>query len=79
MVVVSYNGFIVKEKKMSITKENPVVKIISERDGISIEEAVKIVKHTALEMDEAMMNGDSPEEVLMDELGLEPDYIFEII
>lgn len=64
---------------MPITKENPVVKIISERDGISIEEAVKIVKHTALEMDEAMMNGDSPEEVLMDELGLEPDYVFEIL
>lgn len=64
---------------MPITKENSVVKIISERDGISVEEAVKIVKHTALEMDEALMNGESPEEVLMDELGLEPDYVFEIL
>lgn len=57
---------------------NKIVKILMERDGINEEEARSLIKETR---DEIMML-DNPLEadtVLMEYLGLEPDYIFEIL
>lgn len=52
-----------------------IIKILMERDGISKEEA----KEQLRECRQMVANGADPEEVLLDELGLEPDYIFELI
>ena len=57
---------------------NKIVKILMERDGINEEEARSLIKETR---DEIMML-DNPLEadtILMEYLGLEPDYIFDIL
>lgn len=51
------------------------------RDGLTEEEAVSRVQDTAAELYDAI-EGTScmdPEDVMMEELGLEPDYIFDIL
>lgn len=54
---------------------NRVVKILMNRDGMSEEEAKALVKDCR----EMIYEGEDPEDVLQYELGLEPDYIFDII
>jgi hypothetical protein len=55
-----------------------VIKILMERDGISEEEARALINETR---DEIMMLDNTLEAntVLMEYLGLEPDYMFEIL
>lgn len=60
---------------------NRVVRILMHRDGLTEEEAVSMVEATASEIYDAI-EGTScvePEEIMMNELGLEPDYIFDIL
>lgn len=58
-----------------------VVKLIMKRDGLSYEDAKTEVSNTVDEMYEALESGDSEqvEEILMDNLGLEPDYIPQLL
>lgn len=58
-----------------------VVKLIMKRDGLSYEDAKTEVSNTVDEMYEALESGDSDqvEEILMDNLGLEPDYIPQLL
>ena len=57
---------------------NKIVKILMERDGIDEEEARSLIKETR---DEIMMldNPFEADTVLMEYLGLEPDYMFDIL
>ena len=60
---------------------NRVVKILMERDGITEDEAkaeVNLFRESAME---AIEDGDyeEVEEMLMMDLGLEPDFIFDLI
>lgn len=60
---------------------NRVVRILMHRDGLTEKEAVSRVKDTASEIYDAI-EGTScmdPEDIMMEELGLEPDYIFDIL
>jgi hypothetical protein len=54
-----------------------IIKILMQRDGISEEEARALIKETR---DEIMMldNPLEADNILMEYLGLEPDYIFDI-
>lgn len=52
---------------------NRVVKILMERDGVTEEEALEMIA----ECKEALNNGDY--EAMQDYLGLEDDYIFDIM
>jgi len=52
-----------------------VEKILMRRDELSAEEA----HQQLLEMKAAVAEGEDPEEVLADYVGLEPDYIFDIL
>ena len=56
-----------------------VVGILMRRDGISREEATEQVHECREAMMEAIENGDDPEEIFMDFIGLEPDYIQEVL
>jgi nucleoid DNA-binding protein len=58
-----------------------VVRLIMKRDGLSYEDAKTEVSNTVDEMYEALESGDSEqvEEILMDNLGLEPDYIPQLL
>ena len=57
-----------------------VAKIISKRDGITMTEALEMVNDTLDEMEEALADGRmyEVEEILADNLGLEPDYILDL-
>ena len=58
-----------------------IIKILMRRDGVSYEEAEQMYLDCKSELMDAI-NGTScldPEEVLMSELGLEMDYIFNFI
>lgn len=54
--------------------DNRVVCILMERDGISEQDAIDQVKNCR---DEMLESGD--EDVIMDCLGLEPDYIMDVL
>lgn len=60
---------------------NEIIKILMERDGMTYEEAKEAYEETREELMDAI-EGTSmldPEEVLLGELGLELDYIFDFI
>ena len=58
-----------------------VVKILMNRDGISAQDAIEEIKIFKEDAQEAIDNGDfdEVEELLMNDLGLEPDYLFDLI
>ena len=55
---------------------NKIVKILVERDGIDEEYARQLVNETR---DEIMMNTTEADEIIMDYLGLEPDYLMDLV
>lgn len=60
---------------------NRVVKILMKRDGYSKEEAIEMVNDCREEMNAAIASGDYDlaEDILAGDLGLEPDYIMDIL
>ena len=61
---------------------NDIVKILMDRDRISASEAHELVKETISDIEAAIDNNASTcdiEDILMSNLGLEPDYLFEIM
>jgi hypothetical protein len=49
--------------------------VLMRRDRLSGEETDEMIEYAKSRVD----NGDDPEEVLRDEFGLEPDYVFDIM
>jgi hypothetical protein len=67
------------KKLFEITKENKmteVEKVLIERDGLTEEEALQQLEDARKRV---MIYGEDPEEILYEEFGLEPDYIFDLI
>jgi nucleoid DNA-binding protein len=61
---------------------NDIVKILMERDGLSASEAHELVKETVSDIEAALDNNASTcdiEGIFMSNLGLEPDYLFDIM
>lgn len=58
-----------------------IIKLLMERDGLSRREAKQQYESTRSEIMDAVIGTScmDPEDVLAEELGLEPDYIFEFI
>ena len=54
---------------------SPIVDILMRRDGLSKEDAEEALFDARCRVED----GEDPEEVLLEEFGLEPDYIFELI
>ena len=54
-----------------------LAEMMARRDNLSIEEEMEAIKIAALDMETAFYNGnlDLAEDILRDELGLEPDYL----
>lgn len=60
----------------------PIKTVLMRRDGISEEEAQQIIDDTKEELEELLDRGgslDEAEEIVKDNLGLEPDYLDELI
>ena len=49
--------------------------VLMRRDQLSSEEADEMIEYAK----ERLHNGEDPEDVLAEEFGLEPDYIFDIL
>lgn len=63
-------------------KMNNVVKILMNRDGMSINDARALVEETREEINDAVSNGggyDEIEDIIAGNLGLEMDYIFDLL
>lgn len=59
---------------------NKIIQILMERDGLSYEEAKEMYEETREEMLQSIEDGNlDADEILADNLGLEPDYIFDFI
>ena len=60
---------------------NKVVEILMERDGLTRTEAEELVEDTRSELIEAAEGTSCLEadEIIMNNLGLEPDYLFDIL
>jgi hypothetical protein len=56
-------------------KTNPIVSILMARDALSRKAALELLEDAR----EEVLDGADPEEVLLDSLGLEPDYLFDLI
>lgn len=56
--------------------EYSVIKVLMERDDMSSKEAKELVMELRRRV---IISGEDPEEILSNELGLEPDYIFDLI
>lgn len=58
-----------------------IIKILMNRDGVTYEEAKEMYENTRAELMDAIDGTSclSPDEVLLGELGLEMDYIFDFI
>lgn len=56
---------------------NKIIEILMERDNLSKEDACSEIKATWEEIQDAIIEGDSDqcEDILMSNLGLEPDYL----
>lgn len=52
-----------------------IEKILMERDGMTSEEAYKALD----EARDRVRSGDDPEDVLMEDFGLEPDYFLDLL
>ena len=65
-----------KLKNIQNTKKMASIRqILMQRDGLTSLEADNLVRDARVRV----FNGDNPEEILFEEFGLEPDYIFELI
>lgn len=51
--------------------------MLAERDGLTFEEELRIIRDAAADMEHAFYNGslDEAEDILAQDLGLEPDYL----
>lgn len=60
-----------------MSRDNEIIRVLMERDGMSREEATERLE----EVREIMADADpwDAEDILADELGLEMDYIFDVI
>ena len=56
-----------------------IVDILCRRDGCSIEEAEERIDEVMQLMEEANFDPEECEEIMMSELGLEPDYIIDLV
>lgn len=52
-----------------------IVVVLMRRDGISKEEAEELVNDAR----ERVRQGEDPEDILYDDFGLEPDYVFDLL
>ena len=58
---------------------NRVTEILMRRDGDTKEEAEKRIANVQRRIEKYAFDDEEATEIIMDELGLEPDYLFDIL
>lgn len=64
---------------MAISENNRVVRILMERDELMLAEAIELVEEAQAEMYECNYDPEECEGILADTLGLELDYLFDLL
>lgn len=59
--------------------ENTVIEILMRRDGLTKREAIQLVKETREMIYNCNGNTGDAEDIMMEQLGLELDYIYDIL
>lgn len=59
--------------------QSKVAQIIMRRDGMSAKDAEELVLDTIAEIEEAAIYTEDVEDILASNLGLEPDYLFDLM
>lgn len=54
---------------------NTLIQVLMDRDGLTKQEATTVIR----DAQNLVRDGADPEEVLYEEFGLEPDYVFDLI
>ena len=65
-----------------MSTNNRAVKILMKRDGMSLEEAVELIRQTYEEIQDEILNGmdvSDVDDIISANLGLEPDYLYDIL
>lgn len=55
-----------------------LVRVLMERDGVTEQEAIVMVRECRDDRDERIAEGDFPCDILQEFFGLEPDYLFDL-
>lgn len=63
------------EQVRDLVENESLVSILIRRDGMTQDEATAMINDARLRV----ANGEDPEEILLEEFGLEPDYIFQLL
>lgn len=58
---------------------NDIIDVLINRDGFTREEAINEIKFAKEEIMNAILNGQDPEDILIEQLGLEPDYLSNLL
>lgn len=58
---------------------NDIIDVLINRDGFTREEAINEIKFVKEEIMNAILNGQDPEDILIEQLGLEPDYLSDLL
>lgn len=56
-----------------------IVEIFMRRDGMTHEDATELLKEAYSYVQEAILNGEDADEAWMEETGLEPDYLYNLM
>lgn len=64
---------------MNSTAAKEIAEIFMQRDGMSHEDALEYLREAYSAVQEAILNGDDADEVWMEETGLEPDYLYNLM
>lgn len=65
-----------------MSTNNRAVKILMKRDGMTVEEATELIKQTSEEIQNVVLNGmdvSDVDDIISSNLGLEPDYLYDIL
>ena len=62
-----------------MARAREVISILCRRDGITIKEAKALVSEAILRMAECQYDPEECEDIMAEVLGLEPDYIFDLL
>lgn len=64
---------------MNRTAAEEIIEVFMRRDGMTREDAIEHLKEAYLAVREAIENGYDADEIWMEETGLEPDYLYNLM
>lgn len=64
---------------MNRVDEKEIVEIFMRRDGMTREDATELLEEAYSAVQEAILNGDDADEVWIEETGLAPDYLYNLM